>query len=322
MTRLRDDLDDLAALSARAGEHFGIPEAFVEKDYWVTELLRSVAKPSDDAIAIFKGGTSLSKAYGLIERFSEDVDILLLVTREESKGFGKGSIDKILKRICARAGRDLDIPPERQKTFGKTGVRRDVRYVYDAQVMSGALKEGVLLEMGCRGGPTPRASREIRSIISGFARVSGIADETEFEELAPFEIDVLAPERTLIEKLALLHRLASSFPESETDLTRAGRHLYDIHQILGDGGVVAVMSRGSSLAAELAADADEHSRRWNLAFVPRPEGGFADSPAFDLGHPCTRSLRAGYEAARDLIYGPVPTFTECIESVRSAADLL
>lgn len=47
----------------------------------------------------------------MIERFSEDIDILLLVTREDSKDFGKGSFDKILKRICARAGRDLDIPP-------------------------------------------------------------------------------------------------------------------------------------------------------------------------------------------------------------------
>jgi len=67
-----------------------------------------------------------------------------------------------------------------------------------------------------------------------------------------------------------------------------------------------------SRAAELAADADEQSTRWDLPFVPRPEGGFANSPAFDLGHPCSNSLRAGYEAARGLIYGSVPSFAQCI----------
>lgn len=82
MTRLRDHPDDLAALVIRTSEATGIPAAFVEKDVWVVELLRSVSTPVDRALAVFKGGTSLSRAYGLVERFSEDVDILLVAPPE------------------------------------------------------------------------------------------------------------------------------------------------------------------------------------------------------------------------------------------------
>ncbi len=87
MTLLRDSPDDLLALCGAAADSLGIPEpAFVEKDFWVVELLRSVVRPLDlepvnnipcSATVRFKGGTSLSKAFGLIKRFSEDVDILV-----------------------------------------------------------------------------------------------------------------------------------------------------------------------------------------------------------------------------------------------------
>ena len=72
MTRLREHPADLAALISRATGQLGLPLADVEKDFWVTELLRSVARPADGGLCIFKGGTSLSKAYAIIERFSED----------------------------------------------------------------------------------------------------------------------------------------------------------------------------------------------------------------------------------------------------------
>lgn len=71
MTRLRDHLDDLTALVFRASDRLRFALADVEKDFWVTELLRSVSRPIDGGICIFKGGTSLSKAYAIIER---DVD--------------------------------------------------------------------------------------------------------------------------------------------------------------------------------------------------------------------------------------------------------
>ena len=75
MTRLRDE-QELEALCERAGEILDIPTGVVEKDYWVVQALRALQANHPDEF-IFKGGTSLSKGFQLIERFSEDIDILV-----------------------------------------------------------------------------------------------------------------------------------------------------------------------------------------------------------------------------------------------------
>lgn len=98
------------ALVARTADALRLPPECVEKDYWITELLRSVASPIEHGYVVFKGGTSLSKGYDLIERFSEDVDILMVVTRKRDRGFGKGGSDRVLKDLCSR-------------TFGSTTIR-------------------------------------------------------------------------------------------------------------------------------------------------------------------------------------------------------
>ena len=60
-----------------ASDHLGIREIFFEKDYWVTFILKRLSLSENKNKVVFKGGTSLSKIYGLIERFSEDVDLVL-----------------------------------------------------------------------------------------------------------------------------------------------------------------------------------------------------------------------------------------------------
>lgn len=318
MAKLRASPDDLLALVARASDHLSIPQEFLEKDYWVTELLRSVAQPVDDAVVIFKGGTSLSKAFGLIERFSEDVDILVSIQGEK---FGKGRVHNILRLICERAGKDLDIGADDQIDRGsEKGIHRNVRYIYPAGLAPQAVTEGVLLEMGRRGGDLPRERRRLSSMIATFAIDTGVAREDEYDEFASLEIDVLAPERTLVEKLALLHRL--SLKDDGEDLARNGRHLYDVYKLLTADSIVAKLRSDPDTVARLAADADEQSVKWDLPVEPRPETGYGESPAFDAGGAPASSLRQGLQAATTLIYGVVPPFEDCIEVIRASADLL
>ncbi len=64
----------------QAAEHFraqGLRPAIIEKDYYVTEALRTIANATTPDHVIFKGGTSLSKGWNLIQRFSEDIDLFL-----------------------------------------------------------------------------------------------------------------------------------------------------------------------------------------------------------------------------------------------------
>lgn len=77
--KIRGSAADLEALVDRTAEALGIDAAFVEKDFWVIEALRTATATaaSNEVRAIFKGGTSLSRAFGIIQRFSEDVDLLL-----------------------------------------------------------------------------------------------------------------------------------------------------------------------------------------------------------------------------------------------------
>jgi len=84
----------------RAAEHFrtqGLRESIIEKDYFVTEALRILEETAGKLI-IFKGGTSLSKGWGLIERFSEDVDIFLDPAAFDP-ALGKKGIDRELKKL-------------------------------------------------------------------------------------------------------------------------------------------------------------------------------------------------------------------------------
>ncbi|MEO5634718.1 nucleotidyl transferase AbiEii/AbiGii toxin family protein, partial [Gaiella sp.] len=79
----------------QAARRLGVSEQFVEKDYYVTEILRIVVEQLDDK-AVFKGGTSLSKGWGLINRFSEDIDLFVNRDMFESRP-GGNKTDRILK---------------------------------------------------------------------------------------------------------------------------------------------------------------------------------------------------------------------------------
>ncbi|GEM_PF-2537426 len=78
-TFLRDDRNAFHALPDTTADRYGVDPGAAEKDYWATEVLRHATQPLDGVdFFVFKGGTSLSKAYGTIERFSEDIDLLVI----------------------------------------------------------------------------------------------------------------------------------------------------------------------------------------------------------------------------------------------------
>ncbi len=118
--KLAEHADFDAAVLA-AAEHFrarGLRPAWIEKDYFVTDALRSLARHAPDRI-VFKGGTSLSKGWNLIERFSEDVDIFLAIGSEGTRPPAK-LVDKELKalRDAVNAGKLLRFSKAESRTFG------------------------------------------------------------------------------------------------------------------------------------------------------------------------------------------------------------
>ncbi|OHU47350.1 hypothetical protein BKG82_27250 [Mycobacteroides chelonae] len=333
MNRLRDTREDLPALIGATAAHLQIDSTFVEKDFWVTEVLRAATAPLEIQAkdgsthpvgTIFKGGTSLSRVFGLIDRFSEDVDLLI---RFPDADVSEGQKDKALKAIRDNVAAHLELEGSAVEAGPCTkGVKRAVRYHYRRSHTHEALTAGVLLEMGSRGGAFPTRHHELRSMVAEHAiNMLGEQNDT-WPEFAAVPVEVLAPERTLLEKLALLHDAVSRYPDESASqaLLKAGRHLYDVDRLLRDPEVLhALTALGRTGIAELAADIDEHSAAARFSFTPRPPAGYGDSPLLQSGHPATTALADGYSRATTaLVYGDKPTFAVCIDTIRDSAHLL
>jgi hypothetical protein len=323
VTLLRATPADLRALAGRTSEAIGFPQAFVEKDYWLTEVLRSLVPPitSDDSQPqiILKGGTSLSKAFGLIDRMSEDVDVLLVF----DLAISRGRRDRVMKELITRTIDDIGL--ECKPIRSTTGVKRHVRFLYTQSSKHASVTEGVLLEMGTRGrGGSDASIHELRSYIADYAINQGLVGPNEYADLLPLEVLVLNPVRTLFEKLAALHDAASRLPDQaeEARLARCARHYYDVNRLLVNDSVRRELDGVD--AATLASDIDAASEENEFAFTPRPEGGYSQSAAFTWSPTIARVLDTPYSNALDLVRSgqPRPTLQECIVSIRDAERLL
>jgi predicted nucleotidyltransferase component of viral defense system len=294
---LRDSAAEFEALRDTTSERLGVDRGAVEKDYWATEVLRSAFSPEHgiDSV-VFKGGTSLSKAFHLIERFSEDVDLLVVTTAAGN------ALKRTLRGLADRVSVDLGIEHERE-TEGRGYL--NARFAY-------------LLEMGSRGGPAPNELCSVGSLMSETAAAIDPTAERDFDDLARFDVTVLAPERTLAEKLAFLHHRATV---GDVDALRRGaRHLYDVAVVLRSDRVRSALADGRM--AELMIDVDSRSKAAGWPYTPRPDAGFASSPVFTPTTAVRDALSAGFTNLRELVWGELPTVDEAIAEVRSWAGHL
>lgn len=308
---LRDDSETFDALRDGAAERFAIDSGAVEKEYWALEVLRAATAPLDGVDEfVFKGGTSLSKAYGIIERFSEDIDLLVITTAT-----GK-ALKRVLRAVADRTSTDLGIEHERAHE-GRGFL--NARYTYPARREVGFLSPGVLLEMGSRGGPLPNQRRSVQSLMADAAVIINPEAATRYVDLAAFEVTVLAPERTLAEKLAFLHHRAST--NDLTALAAGARHLYDVAMLLSNADVRNAL-QNPDVIRELMIDIDARSDAAGWPYTPRPEAGFASSPAFTDAPRITNALNSGYARLDDLVWGHRLSFAEAIDIVRTHHGLI
>jgi hypothetical protein len=320
VTRFRDTGEFGPTVDAVA-ERLGISPTAVEKDYWVSEVLRVLASTFPDDF-IFKGGTSLSKGYGIVERFSEDIDVLILPGDR-----GRGAVDKLMKAMGEQAA--AGVGGEAIGAGAETGRHRAYSVSYPAtREPTDLITTRVLLEMGVRGGPHPHEPVAIGSLVGNALRDIG-SDLDDHEDLAPFEVNVLHPGRTLLEKLVHIHGLAVKLAQDEALLPprRSGRHFYDVYQLLGDERVVNLLRDRDQMLA-VVASIDEIAQK----FFGAPEGesarreeGFASSPAFDPTTSTSARLRTTYETTMpELYFGsePLPSWDQVCGRVAQYQALL
>ena len=215
------------ALEATA-QALKIDVLYIEKDYWVSYVLKAISQSKYKDVAIFKGGTSLSKAYKLIDRFSEDID-LAVITNELSSNQIKTLIRKIEKDILDIHFEEIEIPyiTSKGSEFRKTVYR----YPKLKQGDFGHANENIILEINSFAKPHPYNLMEISSYVGEFLTQKAPSMVVEFE-LEPFHIYVLDFRRTLCEKLSAIARASYESDTEYSQLKEKIRHLYDIHFLM------------------------------------------------------------------------------------------
>ena len=209
-------------------QQMNIPPEFVEKDYWVTYALFTVFNNEIGKDTIFKGGTALSKCYHLIERFSEDIDLVVLRRAGETDSKLKSKLKAVSKVVEATLP-EVNIVG----ITHKMGMNRKTAHAYTKSFNGdyGQIRDVIILESTWLGYYEPYTTKSIVSFVGNMMLNTEQTDIARENGLLPFDLLVLEPIRTICEKIMSLVRF--SYGESPIDdLKNKIRHAYDLHQLL------------------------------------------------------------------------------------------
>lgn len=218
----------------------GLPAIAVEKDWWVVKTLEAIFKTKIADHTVFKGGTSLSKAWKLIDRFSEDIDLAL---DRKFLGFGKEMTGSQVKKLRQQSFEFLSDEYFHllEKTFHKYGLQ-DVKLQLteptakdqDPLIIEvhypGLIEKSeyipprVLIEIGSRSLREPFTVRQFNTMVGEHFKDRPFAD-------SEITIPTVNPERTFLEKIFLLHEEFQK-PVERIKVDRLSRHLYDIEKMM------------------------------------------------------------------------------------------
>lgn len=205
-----------------------IPAVYVEKDYWVTYALYTIFNNDIGKDTVFKGGTALSKCYNMIERFSEDIDLVVLRREGESDSQLKSKL-KVVSTVVQAVLPEVPI----EGVTRKRGMNRKTAHSYRKEVKGdyGQVRDVIILESTWLGYYEPYTTKSIVSFVGQMMLDHKQSDIAKENGLLPFNLLALEPIRTICEKVMSLVRF--SYGENPIDdLKKKIRHTYDLHQLL------------------------------------------------------------------------------------------
>lgn len=220
-------------------ERTGMAPHAVEKDWWVVQTLAIIFEMEIGAHLVFKGGTSLSKAWKLIDRFSEDID---LAVNRNFLGFDGDLSRTQISNLRKAANTYISdvFYPALMARFKEKGLVEVAFQIIEAETTDqdpriievyypnmiptpGYIQPRVQIEIGCRSLREPYSDKSFSSLVDEHYPAA------EFTQ-ASIKIPVVNPERTLMEKIFLLHEEFQR-PAEKIRVDRLSRHLYDIYQL-------------------------------------------------------------------------------------------
>lgn len=311
--KLHEDNEVFTELVAVTAETIGLPQVYVEKDYWVTKALKYLSESAHVGDVVFKGGTSLSKAYRLIDRFLEDIDLAVLVG--DAGDTTDAARKKLLKGVEGVVTQGLTYLKEDARESKGSKFRKTV-YQYPRSIDGGDFGQAspvLLVEVNAFTQPEPFESRELQTLIAEVLIEKGKVDLIAQYELEIFSVNVLSVRRMLVEKM--LGVIKDSYNEDPiAKLSDRIRHLYDICQILKhDEYRNFVAGEDFKLLCDLCI---EDEKAGFFAHSDCFEHPLVDAPIFSEFGNWRASLGATYTGTfSGLVYGELPTMNEIEETL-------
>ena len=298
----------------------GLSEGIVEKDFWVCWTLDYLFHQSPWANHLaFKGGTSLSKSFDLIHRFSEDIDLILdwrLLESAQKDPWAqrsKNQQDKLNKALNAETEVFLreQFVPRLQEDFAQLLVdefqievdeheTQTVNFTYPKLFGEASILPMVRLEIGALAAWTPTTQSEIISYAAQqYGRI--------FQNPSTSVLTVM-PERTFWEKVTILHKEA--FRTNGNFPARYSRHYYDLF-CMDASPVKAAAFRNLDLLARVVTFKDRFYPAGNAHYDLAKPGTMRLLPPED----CLPVLRDDYAHMRNMLFGEIPSFEEIMTCI-------
>ncbi len=302
----------------------GMPDFTIEKDWWVVETLRIIYQMEVSKHLVFKGGTSLSKAWKLIERFSEDIDLALdkaffgfsnRLSKKEITQLRKETNNYLSTEFIGALSRQFILNGYNEIKLNLNEPQssdEDPRIIELTYPITSTYKEYIRpiiqIEIGCRSLKEPFSLMPITSIVNELNSTISVSEK-------PIQIPTVRPERTLLEKLFLLHEEFQK-PSEKSRVNRLSRHLYDIYKL----------SR-----SPFALNAIKDKELYQTIVEHRKLFTKISGVDYRLHHPnflnpippknTQKDWINDYTIMkRDMIYGNAPSFEEMIEEVNSLVN--
>ena len=307
--------DELSIIIGKVSEAKNLSPAIIEKDLFVCAILNYLFTKSlwKDNLA-FKGGTSLSKAFNLIERFSEDIDLILdwrvigFETKEPLENRSNTKQDALNKEFDVKTEEFLKSTfiPRFKEDFTKL-INRNINIGYEDEAIiveygNDYVDESILhvirLEIGAKAAWTPTKASTIRPYIAEVY-------PAQFSD-ASVSVRTTTPERTFWEKATILHHEANR-PDDFPVPPRISRHYYDVYRMAKLGVLDKALTQ-SDLLKQVA--------DFKAKFYPRKWAGYGSARIGSLklipSDIHKEALRRDYSKMAGMIYGERPDFDDLI----------
>ena len=315
-------------LFQNTAEKMKMHPAIIEKDFWVVMLLDYLFHvcPWKHAFT-FKGGTSLSKGYQLINRFSEDIDLILdwrvlgYGETEPWKERSKSKQEQFNKEANQKAEiflRDELLPVLQKELSEYFSIEANVyideddaqtiNFQYPQLYTNQSILQVVRLEIGALAAWTPAASVSIQSYV---AECYGDVFQKKTTEIL-----TVKPERTFWEKATILHHEANR-PENSLMPPRYSRHYYDLYCMLNSGVKETALKNIDLLYKVVEFKQKFYPRNWAHYEDAKPGTLKLCVPEYRI-----TELEKDYQQMKEMLYGDIPEFGTILNDIRILEEII